>query len=541
MGVDGLYKFINKNFSDIFNTVSISDIRGKSCIIDGMQHIYGQLIYMRSREKEIVSLGGKNISHIHGLINSLTYYLKNGIIPIFVFDGKTPDIKRKKIEERKKNLKDNLMKLKNLQEQKDNLNEFINSLSNEQDLLNDIESAEDNMIFGTPPADSINIEEELMKMHSIQEEYKKIYKKSIVMKDYFIKDWIQILELLGLPVIKASGEADPLCAYMLKKNPNIYGIISDDSDMLVFGSPILMRKSINQQFTIIELKSLLDKIEYMLSMEFQTYIEFKINDLVDFSILLGTDYGTFALDIPIYDSNEILKHYVKNNKDYKKIISPDQYENFERIKKYYTEENFGEEFDKFLEKPKWDKPNFLELKKRLLELDVDEDYIDKNNSFLDLCYNRIKKGKFFKNNYENFGYSSNPNNFNNSNKYEHDKRRFRSNSFDNKKYLGYSKSYTQTNYDLSFKRLSKKSNSHYEKYVTNKSNEINYTNENNLDNEIELKNNNLIIEDSEKLPLEHSNETSSQESVDNDNDNESERDSINSLKNGYKGIFFFEN
>jgi hypothetical protein len=41
------------------------------------------------------------------------------------------------------------------------------------------------------------------------------------MKDYFIKDWIQILELLGLPVITANGEADPLCAYMLKNNPHI--------------------------------------------------------------------------------------------------------------------------------------------------------------------------------------------------------------------------------------------------------------------------------------------------------------------------------
>lgn len=102
MGVDGLYKFINKNFPDIYNTVGINEIKGKSCIIDGMQHIYSQLIYMRSREKEIITSNGKNISHIHGLINSLTYYLKNDIIPIFVFDGKTPDMKKKKLKREKK-------------------------------------------------------------------------------------------------------------------------------------------------------------------------------------------------------------------------------------------------------------------------------------------------------------------------------------------------------------------------------------------------------------------------------------------------------
>jgi len=103
MGVDGLYKFINKNFPDLYNTVGINEIKGKSCIIDGMQHIYSQLIYMRSREKEVLTSDGKNISHIHGLINSLTYYLKNDIIPIFVFDGKTPDIKKKKKKKKKKN------------------------------------------------------------------------------------------------------------------------------------------------------------------------------------------------------------------------------------------------------------------------------------------------------------------------------------------------------------------------------------------------------------------------------------------------------
>ncbi len=368
MGVDGLYKFINKNFPDIYNSVGINEIKGKSCIIDGMQHIYSQLIYMRSRDKEIITSSGKNISHIHGLINSLTYYLKNDIIPIFVFDGKTPEIKKKKIEERKKNLKDNLIKLKELQEQKDTLSEYINFLNenNITDLNEQIEKNDSELIFGTPPNDSINLEEELLKINNIQEEYKKIYKKSIVMKDYYIKDWIQILQLLGLPVIKAEGEADSLCAYMLKNNSNIYGIISDDSDMLVLGSPILMRKSINQQFTIIELQQLLTSIEILLSDYFNKYVSFDIDNLVDFSILLGTDYGTFKLNNVYSDSLDLLKDYIINNKDYKKMVSSSQYDKFDIIKKYYTDFDHKKECENFLSKPVWTKPNFLDLKKRLL-------------------------------------------------------------------------------------------------------------------------------------------------------------------------------
>ena len=80
---------------------------------------------MRSKSKEVITPTGKNISHIHGLINSLTYYLKNGVIPIFIFDGKSPDIKKKKIEERKQILKQNLKKLRELETMKNDINDSI--------------------------------------------------------------------------------------------------------------------------------------------------------------------------------------------------------------------------------------------------------------------------------------------------------------------------------------------------------------------------------------------------------------------------------
>lgn len=462
MGVDGLYKFINKNFPEVYNTIGINEINGKSCIIDGMQHIYSQLIYMRSRDKEVITPSGKNISHIHGLINSLTYYLKNDIIPIYIFDGRSPDIKKKKIEERKKNLKDNLIKLKELQVQKDNINQYINLVSNDNidELEEQIDKNDVDFVYGTPPTENINLEQEMMKVNNIQEEYKKIYKKSIVMKDYYISDWIEILKLLGLPVIKAEGEADPLCAFMLKNNSNIYGIISDDSDMLVFGSPILMRKSINQQFTIIELEKILINIELLLTNEYGKYISFNLNNLVDFSILLGTDYGTFKLNNTQTDSYELLKYYISNDKDWEKIISEEQYEKFETIKKYYTEFDYVDKYENLFNKPVWNKPNFMNLKKRLLELDVDEDYIDKNNEFLDFCYNKINKKNFFS-------------------KYDFNNKKIRSNSFDSRNNFNTNKynmnKYTKTysnNTDNGLFKLNKNTSFYSDKYQDN-SDELN--------------------------------------------------------------------
>jgi len=409
MGVEGLYKFINKHCPEIYHNVNIYDIKGKSCIIDGMQHIYTQLIYMRAKNKEIITSSGQNISHIHGLINSLTYYLKHGIIPIFIFDGKSPDIKKKKIEERKEILKQNLKKLKELQIKKNDIDDGIknyNSYNNTE--LSETDIQIDNILVGTPP-ELFNINEEMQKMQDVQDEYKKIYKKSIILKDYFVSDWIQILEFLGLPVIKAKGEADPLCAYILKSNNNIYGIISDDSDMLIFGAPRLMRKSVNQQFTIIELDDLIISINKLLVNDEEYSLnninknKFNKNNLIDFSLLLGTDYGTFKLKQEFSEPYKMLKYYLLNGIE--SLIYSEDLEKFNKIKNYYINIEFDNNFNYILDKPEWNKPKFLELKKRLLELYVDEDFIDKNNEIIDYYYNKYLK----KTNYFNY-----PSNFNHS-------------------------------------------------------------------------------------------------------------------------------
>jgi hypothetical protein len=383
------------------------------------------------------------------------------------------------------------------------------------------------MIFGTPPIDTINIEEELTKMSNIQEEYKKIYKKSIVMKDYFIKDWIEILDFLGLPVIKALGEADPLCAYMLKNNPHIYGIISDDSDMLVVGAPLLMRKSINQQFTIIELKKILNKIELLLLTIYEKYIRFDIENLIDYSILLGTDYGNFKLNENKSDSLELLKYYISNDKNYKFLISPDDYDKFIKIKKYYLDQNYDEEYAEYLSQPKWKKPKLMELKKRLLELKVDEDYIDKNNKFLDFCYNKINNNNIFLKsiNYDNYD--------NNFNKYKINDG-FKSNSFDSKKLYYVNK--IQDYLDIDFNKI-KKNQTFYSEKIYHNENKNNYKN---------INDNNFNDESLNCLGYNKNNKYSF-ENFQNDEDietlstvkNDKDIESLSNDKNDY-GIFFFE-
>ena len=448
MGVEGLYKFINVNCPYVYKNVCIKNIKKKSCVIDGIQHIYSQLIYMRTKNKEIYTNDGKNISHIHGLINSLSYYLKNKIIPIFVFDGKSPEIKKKKIEERRNILKNNLKKLRELESAKnDTLSEYIKRRNSDDKSGGEGVNSDEfsKYFFGTPPETMINDkkinigtenvvdvdvdvdvddyvnddtetfgEEFALKMDDINNEYHKIYKKSIILKDYYIKDWIEILELLGLPVIQAENEADPVCSYLLKKNKNIYGIISDDSDMLIFGAPRLMRKMVNQQFKVIELDLLIDTIKYdLLNLNNDTQYnknDFTLDDLINFCILLGTDYGNLTLKIKYDNSLELLKYYYTVNKDILQIINEEDLTKFNEIKEYYVNNNNNNDCISKINtnllnsKPEWNKPKLMELKKRLLELNVDEDYIDETNLNFDECYSHYNSSKYYiyKNKYSSY-------------------------------------------------------------------------------------------------------------------------------------------
>ena len=118
----------------------------------------------------------------------------------------------------------------------------------------------------------------------------------------------------------------------------------------------------------------------------------------------------------------------------------------------------------------------MELKKRLLELEVDEDYIDKNNEFLDFCYNKNKKGKnIYKNNFDNYIIKGKI------------QGRCRSNSFDSKKSYYQNKPFwinkqfdKQFESELDFKRITKNPTFysekmyHYENKNINKNYHKNY-------------------------------------------------------------------
>lgn len=94
------------------------------------------------------------------------------------------------------------------------------------------------------------------------------------------KDCVQLLKLLGVPVIQAPGDAEALCAWLVREGI-VDAVASEDMDTLPFGANVLVR-----QFNA---KKDNDIIEYSLP-KVLDQLKISHEEFVDLCILLGCDY-----------------------------------------------------------------------------------------------------------------------------------------------------------------------------------------------------------------------------------------------------------
>jgi flap endonuclease-1 len=105
MGIKNLMKIIQRFAPNSIKTVTIKDFTNKKIAIDANLMLFKLVGAIRYNNYDIfnkVNGENKSVVHIHTLLMKLIGFVKYNITPIFVFDGKAPDIKAETIEERKK-------------------------------------------------------------------------------------------------------------------------------------------------------------------------------------------------------------------------------------------------------------------------------------------------------------------------------------------------------------------------------------------------------------------------------------------------------
>lgn len=273
MGIKNFNKFIKVNCPEAIEYITKKDLYKKRIGIDGNFWLYQIMGSMKSNDIRIYNNNNLDITHLYGLYTRILSILRLGIKPLFVFDGKAPELKYDTINQR---IKEKFVSKKKIEE-----NNFIN-----------------------------------------EKEKKKLIQNSFFINKKEIEDCKLLLEKMNIPYIQSIEEADSQLAYLCKKNYIDY-IISNDTDILIFGSKNILPffKSSNNEYKIINKETIKKKFHL------------EDDDLIKLGILLGNDYCIFDNNIFSKPCVGNLKKEIENInfEKFEKVIN---YYKFPNVKKY---------------------------------------------------------------------------------------------------------------------------------------------------------------------------------------------------------------
>lgn len=243
---------------------------GETWAIDGS--IFGYRFSHNAKEK-------RPNCHIDGFYQLFIRLLRNHIRPVLIFDGEAPQEKHHELERRAKDKQKKYDKLDTLQQ--------------ELTVLTGLPSTTDLSKVARKFKGSDKEAEISAKIDEI-----KRTDKSIIRFNPTMYEDIRILcQLMNIPVIRSQGESDALCA-KLYQTGQVQAILSEDSDILMYGGGRLIRKSgWTNDVELVELDQILN--------------DFKItyNQFVDLALLCGTDYTD--VKIPGVSPNVALDYIMK--------------------------------------------------------------------------------------------------------------------------------------------------------------------------------------------------------------------------------------
>merc|ERR1711904_348458 len=91
-----------------------------------------------------------------------------------------------------------------------------------------------------------------------------------------------LLRLMGLPIVEAPGEAEACCAGLCKAG-KVYAAVTEDADCLTFGTPLLIRNLLAAESA----KKTIFEVNLNIALQ---QLGVTMDQFIDFCILSGCDY-----------------------------------------------------------------------------------------------------------------------------------------------------------------------------------------------------------------------------------------------------------
>ncbi|MEM1982675.1 MAG: flap endonuclease-1 [Sulfolobales archaeon] len=242
MGVD-LRELIPDKAIKVVN--DLKELHGKVIAIDAYNALYQFLTAIRQPDgTPLMDSKGRITSHLSGLFYRTINLMESCIKPVYVFDGKPPELKAREIAQRSSIKEEALSKYREALER------------------GDLESAH---------------------------RYAQISSR---LTNEMVDEAKELLDAMGVPWVQAPSEGEAQAAYMTLRNSS-WSTASQDYDSLLFGSSRLVRnltisgkRKLPRKDIYIEVKPEIIELNTLLNI-----LDISREQLIDIAILLGTDYN----------------------------------------------------------------------------------------------------------------------------------------------------------------------------------------------------------------------------------------------------------
>ncbi len=253
--------------------ISLESLSGKAVALDAYNILYQFITIIRGPDgRPLMDRRGRITSHLSGLFFRTINLLKIGIKPIFVYDGRPPELKRATVEERTERREE-----------------------------------------------ARRLYEQALAEGRI-EEAQKYAKQAASLNEFIVESSKKLLTLMGLPIVQAPSEGEAQAAYLAARG-DAYASGSQDFDSLLFGSPRLVRN-----ISIVGRRKLPGRKEYVEVEPELIHLDKLLEELgitreqlIDLAILVGTDYCEGVKGVGPKTALKLIKTYGSAEKALKAI------------------------------------------------------------------------------------------------------------------------------------------------------------------------------------------------------------------------------
>ncbi|XP_011506510.1 PREDICTED: flap endonuclease 1 [Ceratosolen solmsi marchali] len=274
MGILGLSKLIADIAPQSIKEYELKHLFGRKIAIDASMCLYQFLIAVRSDGAQLTSVDGETTSHLMGMFYRTIRLVENGIKPVYVFDGKPPNLKGGELAKR---------------------------AERREEAQKQLQAAEE----------AGNIEE-----------IDKFNRRLVKVTQQHAIEVKELLDLMGIPHMDAPCEAEAQCAALVKSG-KVYATATEDMDALTFGCNILLR-----HLTFSEARKMpIQEIQYE---KVLSGLELNKEQFIDLCIMLGCDYTQSIRGVGPKRAIDLIKNYkslekIVDNIDSKKFSIPENW------------------------------------------------------------------------------------------------------------------------------------------------------------------------------------------------------------------------